>query len=401
MNKRISVGFTAALVLLAVTITFTATMIFAMNQFDSKVISSTKQESAFSTLAELDSTVRQYFYKDIEEDLLYDSVLDGFIEGLNDPYTVYLSIEEIALRNQQARGTVVGLGLEVTKNSDGYLYVNNVYVDSPASKVEMQTGDIITSIDENDVLALGYDEAAKLLYGVEGTKVVVEYLRAGETTTVEMSYTTLEANTVDYLRNDNVFYIRVKSMNDSTPAQFTRAMREAESTYQAGDAQGLVIDMRDLNGGYNRNVVSQMLTNLIPRGTLYYGVYRDGTNKVLDTSDNDNPLSVPTVVLINERTSGYAELFAAVMSEKDNCRLVGDTTLGRGTLEELHMLSDGSGVSLSVAVLQTATGITFHETGVTPDFTVETPANFVMPSSPTEESDPQFKKAVEILASIR
>lgn len=401
MNKRISVGITAALILIAVTITFTATMIFAMNQFDSKIINSQKYGGTFDRLTEIDTIVQQYYYKDIDDNYLYDSVMGGYVEGLDDPYTTYLTAEEIALRNQQSRGTVVGVGLEVTQNADGYLYVNNVYSDSPADKVEMQQGDIIIAIDDQNVLDIGYEDASKLLYGVEGTKVVVEFQRGTDPMSVEMTYTTLEANTVSFAITDSNYYVRVKSMNDATPAQFTRAMREAQNAYITGEALGLIIDMRDLNGGYDRAVVSEMLTALMPRGTLYYGEYRDGTSKVLDTSDNDDPLNMPIAVLINERTSGYAELFAAVVSEKDNCRLVGTTTVGRGTLEELHMLSDGSGISLSVAILRTPSGMRFHETGVRPDFTVNTPDGFVLTSAPDESNDPQFKKAVEVLQSLR
>lgn len=402
MNKKISVGITAALILIAVTITFTATMIFAMNQFDSKVISSsTKREGVFDRLEEIDNIIRQYFYQDVDEDLLYNSVIEGFMNGLDDPYSVYLTMEEVALRNQQARGTVIGVGLEVTKDSSGYLYVNNVYTESPADKVGMQPGDIITEIDDNDVLAIGYEDAAKLLYGVEGTKVTVKYSRGTEPHTVEMTYTTLEANTISYMQSEGVFYIRIKSMNDATPAQFIRAIRDVESAYESGNVSGLVIDVRDLNGGYNRTVVSQMLTPLMARGTLYYGVYRDGTNKVLDTSDNDNPLTLPTVVLVNERTSGYAELFAAVLGGNSNCRLVGVTTEGKGTLEELHMLPDGSAISISVAILHTPAGLSFHETGIKPDFIVEVPDGFVLTSQPEESTDPQFKKALEIIRSMR
>lgn len=401
MNKRISVGITAALILIAVTITFTATMIFAMNQFDSKVISSsTKREGVFERLAEIDNLVRQYYYQDIDEDMLYDSMIDGFMQGLGDGTSIYLTAEEVALRNQQSRGTVIGVGIEVAKDVSGYLYVNKVYSESPADRVEIKEGDVITTIDDNDVRVIGYEEAVKLLYGVEGTKVVVEYTRGSDVNTAEMTYTTLETSTVDYMRIDDIFYIRIKSMNDATPAQFTRALRDAESAYYSGDARGMVIDLRDLDGGYSRTVVSQMLTNLMPVGTLYYGQYRDGTTKVLDTSDNENPVSMPTGILVNSNTRGLAELFAAVLGERGNCRIIGTTTAGLGTLDELHMLSDGSGISISVAVFSTPGGKTFNEEGVKPDFEVEPPDNFVLTGQPTEDTDTQYKKAAEIVRAM-
>ncbi len=407
MNKKISVGIATALILIAVTITFTATIIFSMNKFDAKVIASAqKRDALYDQMIELDKIVQQYYYKNVDDAVLNSEILDGYVRGLGDPNSVYLTADEKTQREIQSKGTIISLGIEVTKDASGYMYINNVYANSPADKIGLLVGDVITQIGDTNVLSVGFDEAKKLIYGIEATSVKVVFLRNDgegktEENTANLSYASIEATSVNAVRRDNIYYIRVSAIWDTTPAQFGRAIREGESLYAEDTIKGFILDLRDVQGGYNKDYIREMLQNLMPTGALYSGIYRDGSTKLLDSSSNENPNNIPIVVLVNKNTVGYAELLAAVLGDRANVRVVGKTTAGVGTYNVLYPLTDGSAIYLSVAVLRTAGGTVFHETGLVPDFEVDAPENFILLPEPEAEQDPQFSKAIEVLNSIQ
>lgn len=402
MHKKISVGITASLVLIAVTITFTATMIFSMNKFDSMVTSSSqRREDTYNRVLEIDKIVRQYYYQDIDEEMLYNSLITGYVASLGDPESVFLTAEQIASRNQQSRGKIVSIGIEVSKNDMGYFVITKIYPESPADKVNMEPGDIITNIGDQDVYNLSQEEVQALLIGgIEGSKISLEFMRSGEEAkTTELTFATIDATSVESVLIGNVYYIKVRSLWDTAAAQFGQSLRDATNSYAKNDAKGLVIDLRDVNNGYNMGVVADMLAMMLPTGTLISGIYRGDDVKVLYTSDA-NQIDMPVVVLINENTKGYAEMFAAVMKDSDICvDVVGTTTAGSGTLKQLYYLTDRSGVYISVALLKPPKSGPFNGIGVLPISEVRAPDDFVLMSEPSVFEDIQFAKAVDILNS--
>lgn len=394
MNKKISIGIATSLILVAVTITFTATMIFSMRLFDSKVSSATERAQMYEKISEIDNIVRQNYYGTIDDAVISDSLSRGMVAGLDDPYSSYLTSEEIAARNAEMQGSTVSTGLSLEKNTNGYAVINNVAPESPAAKMEMQVGDIITKVNEEDVLAIGYEEAAsRILNCTEGTQITLTYNRSGEEHSVDIIPTAVEVTTVIHSQIDDIYFIRVDRITDLTLNQFKSAIVAAQ---EAENVKGIVIDLRDLFGGYDISIVAGMLDRMLPTGTIVSGVYKDGENKVLYTSDEES-VNKPVAVLINEFTSGFSELFAAVMGEADNCTLVGTTTDGMGTLQQLIKLTDGSGVNVTVAELRTPSGESYNETGVAPDYTVNVPESFIRLATPTEQDDPQYAKAAEII----
>jgi Periplasmic protease len=399
MHKKISVGITASLILIAITVTFTATMIFSMNMFDSMVTtSSQRREAVYEKMLEIDKIVRQYYYEEIDETELYSSLINGYVAGLGDPDSVFLTAEQIAYRDQQARGVFVSVGIEVSKDEFGYCIITKVYPESPAAKGEMSQGDTIIKIGDQEVASLDIEEVRNLLTGIEGESVTIEYLQDDTAKNIELKFETVESTAVESSHINDVYYIRVWSLWDTAPEQFSKALRDATNTYNNGDANGLIIDLRDVDNGHNLRVVADMLDMMLPTGTLLSGVYKDDT-KVLYTSDA-NSVDIPVVLLINANTKGYAEAFAAVMKDSDICiDVVGVTTYGKGTLQQLIKLTDGSGVDISVALLKPPKSGTFHETGVIPISEYRAPDDFVLVNNPTESTDGQFAKAVEILRS--
>ncbi len=397
MNKKISIGIAVSLIIIAVTITFTATMIFSMNMFDSKVSSAQQRASMHDKLSEIDKVARQNFYGEIDDSLLNDAIARGYMSGLEDADSVYLTAAEIAARTAEMDGTAVSVGLGVERNANGYAVVNNVVAESSAEKMEMQAGDIITKIDDQDVLTIGYDAAAELLTsGAENSKINVTYNRSGEEAVVELTRATTESVAVSSTLIDNLYFIRIDKFSGATLTQFRRAVQTAQSTE---GVIGIIFDVRDTSGGYDISIIANMLDLLLPTGTMISGNYAGDQVKVLYTSD-DKAVNLPMAVLVNEKTTGFAELFAAVLGDADNCRVVGSKTAGKGKLQQLIKLTDGSGVDVTVATLLAPKSGAFDGVGVKLDAEVAVSENFVRTATPDEMTDAQYKRAADAVRAM-
>ena len=276
------------------------------------------------------------------------------------------------------------------------MLINKVYTDSSAQKMGLEVGDIVKSIGGQDVLAAGYDASLLLLEGAEGSKVKVTYNHSGEENTAELTRSAVEAQSVEYTQIDDIYYIRINLFCNTTANQFASALTAAQS---AENVVGLIIDVRDLHGGYDIGVAASMLDMLLPTGKLITGVYSGNERKVLYTSD-ENCVTLPIAVIVNENTVGFSELFAAVLADSDTCRIVGKTTAGKGTLQQLVKLNDGSAVDITIAELETPGGTAFNGTGLKPDFDVDPLEGFVRTNIPDASTDAQYKKALEVVRSI-
>jgi carboxyl-terminal processing protease len=402
MHKKVSVGVAASLVLLAMAITFTATMILSLNYLNYRITPiSGLRDISYNNITEIDKIVQNYYYEEPDEAAMYSGLVQGYISGLGDPYSVYLTAEQIAMREQEAKGTFVGVGIEIEKNEIGYFRIIGVSVDSPAAKSGIQAEDRITKINREDVTQMELDEAKALLNGTEGTEVILEVAGTAdgkeETKEHTLAFAKLESVAVTGEVVEKIHYVKVSYLWDTAPSQYRRQLQEAEDKYEKGEIKGLVVDVRGVDTGHNLKVVADMLDFALPTGTLISGVYRGGEVKVLYTSDA-NSVTVPIVVLVNEKTTGYAEVFAAAMKDSDVCKgVVGMQTAGKGTLQQLMKLPDGSGVDISVALLKSPRGETFHGVGIAPDSKVPGGGDII--GDDKYKNDKQYQKAVDILNS--
>jgi len=416
MHKKISVGITASLVLIAITITFTATYFFAMTRFNNMISTSSPQrEVMYERLVELDKIVQSMFFEEVDPDALYDGLINGYVKGLDDKDTVYLTADQVAEMEWQARGKSVGVGIEISKMEDlsGYFLITRIFPDSPADKALMGEGDRITKIDEEPVTSMTVEEGRALLSGTEGDSINLTYMHyekdengsiksdgTPSEKNVKLSFTSLDAIAVDGMTIDNVYYIKIHALWDTARDQYAKVLAAAVNSYEANSVCGMVIDIRDVDNGINIEVVRDILNPLLPVGTLLSGIYRDNEVKVICTSDT-NVIDIPVVVLINQKTSGYAEAIAAVLKDSTNCvGLVGTRTAGNGTLRQLCKLNDGLGLYISIALLKPPKSEPYHRIGVEPITEVKVSDDFVVLSKPNQTNDKQFAKAYEILQSF-
>ena len=365
MNRKISVGMTVTIVILAMTVTFSITMLMAMRLFDHTVTSVKEKESMYNKVAEVDRYVRANDYYDIDETVLYDRLTAGYLLGTGDKYARYYTASAYTdLLNAQS-GKLMGIGVELAIDQSGYAKVIKVYDESPAKEAGLQRGDYITTIDGADIKSLGSVEA------------VQNKLRGDS---VESA-----------LVQGNVGYIKIWQFDNSTPSELDFALR----SLTASGAQSFIFDLRDNGGGILDDAIS-CIELVAPEGVLAYAEDKAGNRTLLGSSTGDSVISQPTVCLVNENTASAAELFASSLRTLCGTRLVGSTTMGKGTIQSSpQRLSDGSAVVVTVAKLICGDGSCFDGTGLTVD--VERPLTAdeqVSYYDYTLDTDPQIQRAV-------
>ena len=395
MNKKISLGATITLMILAAAITFSVTMIYYMDVFNGKVYNLKERETMYSQLSELDRIVRTNYVDAIDEDALNEALADGYMEGTGDRYGRFFTAEEYESYMIDLEGRVVGIGVSATQDPSGYILINEVYSESPAEIVGLQAGDLIVKVDELDVNAENYTQAVEAIRGEEGSKVNITYRRESEDTTIEVTRRKVDIPTVfSRMISGNVGYVQVTEFNDSTAHQFSTKVDELMNQ----GAASLIFDMRN-NGGGTLNAVTTMLDKLLPEGEIVSATYKDGTTKVLAKS-NEDEINLPMVVLTNRNTASAAELFTQALRDYGKAQSVGETTYGKGTMQTVKKLNDGSADNITVAYYLPPSGISYDEVGIQPDYEVElTPEMEENLANLDETTDLQLKKAMEVVVA--
>ena len=397
MGKKISLGTALTLILIAITITFTLTMVLALNRFNERVSSITERENMFAKFTEIDNYVRYNHDEAIDESVLMDAVAKGYLSGINDPYAKYMNASEYSAYISTSGETISGVGLICSMDSDGYMLVDNVYEGSTAASAGIVPGDPIVKVDDINLTKDNYSQAEALLTGDAGTKVSLTVRRDSEDTEMEITRRVLVPTTVYSTTFSDVHYIRINDFSEGTPDQFSKSVEKAIS---AG-AAALVIDVRSVNTGLD-SAAAEMIDKFAPAGDILYVEYQTGNTEVLYSS-NSRDTVIPTVVLVNEMTTGPAEFFAAGLRDFGIASIVGSQTAGYGSLQQIYKLNDGSAIQLTIGKYYLANSKTSWEgIGVTPDYIISydyTTLNFSDLSLLDTGVDVQLSKAIEVAAS--
>ena len=380
MNKKISLGLALSLIAIASTITFIMTSFFSLQSFNEKVVDVNEKAKKYSSLQTLDSYVRENYFGEIDEDELSDEILKGYVKGLGDEYSRYLTPEEYQNELSESAGELVGLGLTLTQDESGYIRIVEILEDSPVNDSNLSPGDIITYVDGTDVLVAGFEESIEAMQGQAGTEITITVRRDGIDRDMTFVRRAIEVQTVSYeMLSGNFGYIKIDSFKKNTPSQFIDALEYLSSN----GAQGLLFDVRDNSGGLV-TALEDCVDPLLPEGVAATAEYKDGRSETLVYSD-DSELDLPMTVLVNGNTASAGELFAAVLKDFGKAELVGEKTYGKGVMQITTPFSDGSAVVLTVAEYKTAFSDCYNGVGITPDYVVH------------ESADEQYNKAVEVI----
>ncbi len=392
MNRKISVGAAISLAIMFAAVTFIMTMIYSAGIFEDKVTDINEREAIYSKLNEVDMYVRENYFGDIDEEYLSDNIIEGYVEGLNDKYGIYLTAEDYAKITSDFSGSLVGIGAVFTRDVDGYIKIQEIYEDSPASVAELQVGDVIVKVDDLSVTSENYEEAVSAINGEPGTVVTLRVRSDAVENDVELTRRSIEIPTVALNTIGEIAVIRIKEFNDNTPHQFDRILRQA----MEAEAQGIIFDVRSNPGG-TIDSVTEILDILLPAGPIVSANYWDGTTEILAESDASS-IEMPMVVVINEKTASAAELFAQALKDYEKANIVGMQSYGKGSIQNIKKLSDGSALDLTIAHFLPPYSENFEGVGVKPDFEVKMSQELMnMLPNLDYNSDDQISKALELL----
>lgn len=392
MNKKVSLGAAICFMAIAAAVTFTITMYFSLNIFNSKIANVTERDDFYDKIAEIDTIVRNNFLEDIDEEQLLDSVADGYMAGLNDPYTRYMNQEEYKAYQMDNAGQLVGIGVTVQMDESGYILVNSVEGGSPAENAGILAGDLIVKVDDLDVLTAGYAEAVNAVRGEEGTTVLLTVRRNNEDIQLEVVRKLITSTTITYRMIGEDGYIKISKFDATTASDFKNAVTDLK----AQGATGLIFDVRNNPGGL-LDSVAEVLDFLLPEGPIVSATNKKGETRVLYESDA-NSVDLPMIVLCNGETASAGELFSAALRDYKKAELVGVTTYGKGIMQTAYNLADGSALSLTTDYYNPPSGINFHGVGLKPDYEVKLTTDQELNLANLDEStDPQLQKAITVL----
>ncbi|MCR4795028.1 MULTISPECIES: S41 family peptidase [Ruminococcus] len=386
MNKKISLGLALSLIAIASAVTFILTSFFSLQSFNEKVVDVNEKSKKYNSLQVLDSYVRENYLGDINENDLSDGILKGYISGLDDKYSRYLTEEEYLSEQSEDEGQLVGLGLTLSKDDNGYIRIAEIMQDSPVVDAGLQVGDVITIIDGVDVLAAGFEESVESMRGTEGTEIKLTIRRDGIDKDYTFTRRSIEMITVSgEMINERVGYIKISGFKKNTPQQFIDTLERLTSN----GAKAIIFDVRD-NGGGIVDSLSDCVDPLLPEGVIATAEYKDGHSETLVYSDAAK-LDIPMVVLVNKNTASAAELFAASLRDFGGAVLVGERTYGKGVMQQTTEFDKKGAVVLTVAKYKTAVSECYDGIGLTPDYTVE---------NTFEEYDEQKNRAIDAAMSL-
>ena len=399
MNKKISLGLAISLIFLSVALAVTMTMVFSLNIYNGIIKDVADRSNLYSTVSEIDDLVRKNYFGELNENFLNTMMSDGFVEGVGDRYSYYMTANEYADYLDEDKGNKGGIGIIAVYDSENNnIYVSEVSAKSPAEVQGIKKGDVITAVDSIKVTSSNYEELIKKLDGEKLTNVQVTF-KSGETEKTVSVARGYSAQSVYYSVSNKVGYVKITAFYSTTVDQ----LEDALDYMSKNSVTAVVLDVRNTSTGLMRNAVAcvDLIAPVATEGTgaLATAVDKDGKTVETFTSDSDSKSFVMSV-LVNGNTSGAAELFACDLRDFGIAGLVGTKTAGNGTMQKVFELSDGSAVALTVAKIIPYKSDSFNGAGLEPDHKVELTAeqNSRLPMLKLAD-DPQYQKAASIVTN--
>lgn len=351
-------------------------------------------ETTEEKISELKTLIDQNYLGDVEEDELEEGIYKGYISGLDDPYSVYYDEEETQALYESTQGEYSGIGAVLSQNMDsGVITLVQIYEDSPAMKAGLQDNDILYKVEDEEVTGQDLTEVVSKIKGEQGTEVNLTVLRGEEAkeVTVTAVRDKIQAQTIQYeMLDDNIGYIAVSEFDAVTYDQYKAALEDLENQ----GMNGLIVDLRNNPGG-SLSTVCDMVDLMVPEGLVVYTEDKNGKRSEM-TSDEEHQFKQPLVVLVNGNSASASEIFSGAIQDYGTGTIVGTQTYGKGVVQQLFDLDDGTCVKLTIAEYFTPKGRSINGKGITPDVEVEYERDENDP-----EADNQLDKAIEVIQGLR
>lgn len=347
------------------------------------------------TLGAVVNHIKKNYYKDIDNETLNTGLIKGVVNSLDDPYSEFMTKEELKKFMESTNGKYVGVGLVVSPGKDGYITVVSPIKGSPAYKAGIKSGDRIIKVDEVEYSAETMQDAVNKMRGEEGKTVSITVLREEQKQKkvheFKIKRETIKLQTVDgRILEKNIGYIAISEFDKPTYDDF---MKELEVLKKKG-AQKLVLDLRGNPGGL-LDVCTKIADVFLDKGTIVYTKYKDGKKDYYYSDEKKEDM--PLVVLVNGGSASASEIVSGALKDRKRAKLVGTQTFGKGIVQRLFNLPYETAVKLTISEYFTPNGNNIHKVGITPDVVVELPDNIKGIGPDYLNEDTQLKKALEIL----
>ena len=349
--------------IILVIITVICTSLFQLTLGNKVIISKDLYESysKYDKLLGLESLIEKDYYQEVSEDKLVDGAMKGLFEGLGDPYSQYYTKEEFQTLKEQTSGSFVGIGVYIGVDPENEkITIISPIEGSPAAKSGIKSGDIILAVDGEQVSSDKLDDVIKKIKGKENTTVDLTVQRNGKQLDFTVKRQTIVTKSVESkVIDDNIGYLRITSFDENTYKEF----KEHISKLQEENIKGLVIDLRDNPGGL-LDVCVDIADDLIGKGTIVYTKDNAG-NKEYYKSD-EKEIDLPMVVLINGGSASASEILTAALVDNNKAIAIGETSFGKGLVQSVKQLKDGTGYKLTTAQYYTPNGNYINKKGIEP-----------------------------------
>ena len=314
----------------------------------------------------IDSVLESFYFGDVDDETAKDNIYKAYLSSYGDKYTMYYTADEYKALKESTNGKFYGIGAVCQLSGEGGVLLVDVYDNGAGYQAGLRSGDRVVNVDGRDITDMELSSAVALIKGDKGTSVTLEVIRGTERLTFSAVRDAVEAKTVSYtLIDNNIGYLSISQFEEVTTKQFKAAVEDLQSQ----GMKGLVIDIRNNPGGLLDTVVG-MLKYMLPDGLIVYTEDKQGNRKEYKGQDNDE-FNLPLAVIVNGNSASASEIFAGAIQDYGKGTIIGTQTYGKGIVQTVKPLTDGSAIKFTIAKYFTPKGQDIHGKGVTPDMVVE------------------------------
>lgn len=338
----------------------------------------------------LESLINEEYLEEKEEDSLREGLYAGIMSGLNDPYSTYYTAEQYKELNTSNEGSYVGIGAVLQNDKDGGAKIVQLYEGGSGEQAGLKKGDVLKAIDGEDVTEKETSDIASMIRESDKDSVTLTIQRNEETKEIKVEIRDVEIQTVSHeMLDDETGYIRISEFSEVTSNQYKKAFEDLQDK----GMKKLVVDLRDNPGGL-LTAVCDVLRQILPEGLIVYTEDKNG-KKEEEKCDGKSELAMPLAVLVNGGSASASEIFAGAVKDYGIGTIVGTTTYGKGVVQTIQPLSDGSDVKITIAKYFTPKGNDINKKGIAPDVEAEVSEDSTDWTELTHEEDTQLQAALK------
>lgn len=388
---------TIMLIIVVALVTFIITTVVIYNKvgnMNGKYTITPESNTLNAKMHSIRKVLEKDFLGEIDEQNLIDGAIKGYVEGLNDEYTEYFTKEEMEEFKTETQGNYVGIGIYMLKNTtDNNIVILAPIEGSPAEKAGIKSGDIIKKVGNKECSADDFEKISNYIKGKEGTKVKIQVQRGEKLLDFEVERKSIELYPIkSEILENGIGYMKITTFDDDCSKKFKESFDKLEKEH----LNSLIIDLRN-NGGGIVDETLEILDYILDKDKVMMITTNKEGKEEIERAKKKAIINMPIVVLVNENTASSSEIFASALKENNKAQIVGTKTYGKGVIQELLTLSDGSGIKITTEEYYTPNKNKINKVGITPDVEIKLPENVENVFSLERKDDTQLRRAVDIL----